>query len=139
MPRLTSAAPITKESTMAKTNPDIENHEVTGPATVTGPEPVKNPNEETVALDGHIVRGSQTITSLSLRKPMSGELRGVALVDLMNLDVSALRKVLPRISSPALTDIEIGRMDPADLVQCGIAVAGFLLQKSAKAEASLTA
>lgn len=100
---------------------------------------VKNPNEETVALDGHIVRGEQIIDSLTLRKPMSGELRGVSLVELMNLDVSALRKVLPRITTPALTEIEIGRMDPADLVQCGVAVAGFLLQKSAKAEASLGA
>lgn len=112
---------------------------VTKPASTYQAEPVKNPNEETVDLDGHIVRGEQIITSVTLRKPMSGELRGVSLVDLMNLDVIALRKVLPRITSPALTDIEIGRMDPADLVQCGVAVAGFLLQKSAKAEASLVA
>jgi hypothetical protein len=86
-----------------------------------------------------VLRGEQTINSVSLRKPMAGELRGVSLVELMNLDVGALRKVLPRITTPALTDIEIGRMDPADLVQCGVAVAGFLLQKSARAEASLVA
>ncbi|WP_313473941.1 phage tail assembly protein [Stutzerimonas kunmingensis] len=103
------------------------------------PEPVKNPNEETVALDGPIVRGNQTISSLAIRKPMAGELRGVSLVDLMQMDVLALRKVLPRITMPALTDVEIGRMDPADLVQCGVAVSSFLLQKSAKAEASLVA
>lgn len=120
-----------------KAEPEVREISVTG--TLTSPEPVKNPNEETVDLDGHIVRGEQIITSVTLRKPMSGELRGVSLVELMNLDVSALRKVLPRITSPALTDIEIGRMDPADLVQCGVAVAGFLLQKSAKAEASLVA
>jgi len=117
--------------------PEVREFSVTGP--LTSPEPLKNPNEETVDLDGHIVRGEQIIAAVTLRKPMSGELRGVSLVELMNLDVSALRKVLPRITSPALTDIEIGRMDPADLVQCGVAVAGFLLQKSAKAEASLVA
>lgn len=120
-----------------KAEPEVREISVTG--TLTSPEPVKNPNEETVDLDGHIIRGEQIIASVTLRKPMSGELRGVSLVELMNLDVSALRKVLPRITSPALTDIEIGRMDPADLVQCGVAVAGFLLQKSAKAEASLVA
>lgn len=96
----------------------------------------KNPNEETVALDTPIVRGEHSITSVSLRKPMAGELRGVSLIELMQMDVLALRKVLPRITTPSLTDIEIGRMDPADLVQCGVAVSGFLLQKSAKAEAS---
>ena len=98
----------------------------------------ENPNEKTVELDGHIVRGSQTITSIVLRKPLAGELRGVSLVELMQMEVLALRKVLPRITTPTLTDPEIGRMDPADLLQCGVAVAGFLLQKSAR-EASLDA
>jgi len=96
----------------------------------------RNPNQETVELDTPIVRGEHVITSVSLRKPMAGELRGVSLIELMQMDVLALRKVLPRITTPSLTDIEIGRMDPADLVQCGVAVSGFLLQKSAKAEAS---
>lgn len=105
----------------------------------TNAEQAKNPNEATVELDTPIVRGTQTITTLTLRKPMAGELRGVALVDLLNLEVNALRKVLPRISTPALTDIEVGRMDPADLVEIGSQVAGFLLRKSAKAEVSLTA
>lgn len=114
-------------------------NEVSFTGTITNPDPVKNPNEEVVELDGHIVRGNQIIASVTLRKPMAGELRGVSLVDLMNLDVSALRKVLPRITTPALTDADIGRMDPADLVQVGVAVAGFLLQKSAKAEVFLTA
>lgn len=100
--------------------------------------PAENPNEKTVELDGAIVRGSQTITSIVLRKPMAGELRGVTLVDLVQMDVLALRKVLPRISTPSLTDHEIGAMDPADLMACGVAVSGFLLQKSAK-EAALVA
>lgn len=93
-------------------------------------------NEETVELDTPIVRGEHSIDSVTLRKPMAGELRGVSLIELMQMDVQALRKVLPRITTPSLTDIEIGRMDPADLVQCGVAVSGFLLQKSAKAEVS---
>lgn len=102
-------------------------------------EPVKNPNEEVCELDTPIARGDTTITEVTVRKPMSGELRGLALADLLNLEVNALRKVLPRITSPALTDIEVGRMDPADLVDMGSKVAGFLLKKSAKAEAFLTA
>lgn len=109
---------------------------MTKPETIEQPEATaahaENPNEKTVELDGAIVRGSQTITSIVLRKPMAGELRGVSLVDLMQMEVLALRKVLPRITTPTLTDIEIGRMDPADLLQCGVAVAGFLLQKSAR-------
>lgn len=90
----------------------------------------KDPN--TVPLDEPIVRGTQKITEVTLRKPISGELRGVTLLDLIQMDVLALRKVLPRITTPSLTDIEVGRMDPADLMACATVVSGFLLQKSAK-------
>lgn len=94
---------------------------------------------KTITLDTPIQRGEQTITVLELRKPMAGELRGCSLIELMQMDVLALRKVLPRITAPALTDHEIGLLDPADLVQLGSEVAGFLLPKSLKAEASLDA
>lgn len=94
--------------------------------------PAKNPNEAVVTLDTPIVRGTQEITEIVLRKPKSGELRGVALTDLLQMDVLALRKVLPRITTPSLTDYEIGNMDPADLVDCAGKVATFLLKKSAR-------
>lgn len=99
----------------------------------------KNPNLETITLDTPITRGSTQITEVTVRKPVSGELRGVTLTDLLQMDVLALRKVLPRITSPSLTDHELGNLDPADLVQMGSAVTGFLLPKSAKVDASLVA
>lgn len=107
-------------------------------ASAAAPAPAKNPNEEVITLDTPIIRGEQKIEQVTLRKPMSGELRGVTLSDLAQMDVLALRKVLPRISMPSLTEHEIGRMDPADLLQCGVAVASFLLTRSAK-EAVLVA
>lgn len=95
--------------------------------------------DNVVVLDEPIKRGDTTIKQIELRKPMSGELRGVALTDLLNLEVDALRKVLPRITTPTLTDVEVGRMDPADLLDLGAKVAGFLLKKSTKEAAFLTA
>lgn len=102
------------------------------PAEVDEAAPTKNPNEATVTLDTPIVRGSQTITEILLRKPNSGALRGVSLVELLQMDVLSLRKVLPRITTPSLTDHELGNMDPADLFACGKEVSAFLLQKSAR-------
>jgi hypothetical protein len=96
-------------------------------------------DDNTVALDTPIKRGSSEITSITLRKPSSGELRGVQLVELLNMDVASLIKVIPRISSPALTAPEASGMDPADLLAIGSKVAGFLLQKSVKTAASLAA
>ena len=89
-----------------------------------------NPN--TVDLDTPISRGDQVINSITLRKPTSGELRGTSLNALVNLDVDALGKVLPRISSPTLTEFDVQQMDPADLVQLGVAFADFLLPNRAR-------
>lgn len=96
-------------------------------------------DDNTVVLDTPIRRGTTSIDSITLRKPNSGELRGVSLAELLQMDVNSLVKVVPRISSPTLTAIEVTSMDPADLFALGTKVCGFLLQKSMKTDASLVA
>ncbi len=83
-----------------------------------------------VDLDTPIQRGDQTISAVTLRKPRSGELRGLNLVDLAQLDVVALRVLLPRISTPALTAFDVDQLDMSDLMALGAEVSGFLLQKA---------
>jgi hypothetical protein len=90
---------------------------------------------KTITLDTPIKRGDDTFTSIALRKPAAGELRGCNLTDLLQMDVAALQRVLPRITTPTLTEQEVGRMDPADLLQLGTEVSGFLLPKATKPEA----
>lgn len=89
----------------------------------------------TVALDTPIVRGENTVSSIQIRKPDSGVLRGLSLVDLGQLKVDSLIKLLPRISIPPLMEQEVARMDPADLLAIGAEVGGFLLQKAARTAA----
>ncbi|SFQ06204.1 phage tail assembly protein [Pseudomonas sp. NFPP28] len=96
-------------------------------------------DDNTVLLDTPIRRGTSSIDSITLRKPNSGELRGVSLAELLNMDVNSLVKVVPRISTPTLTAVEVTSMDPADLFALGTKVSGFLLQKSMKTDASLVA
>lgn len=93
----------------------------------------------TVVLDTPISRGKNTVDTITLRKPQAGELRGVNLVELLNMDVASLIKILPRISTPSITSPEAAAMDPADLLECGSKIAGFLLRKSVKTEVSLIA
>lgn len=94
---------------------------------------------KSITLDTPIKRGDNDITTITLRKPASGELRGVTLTDLLQMDVAAISKVVPRISEPSLTEADLARMDPADLVQIGGVVAGFLLPKAAREEVGLPA
>lgn len=96
-------------------------------------------DDNTVTLDTPIKRGKTTIDTITLRKPASGELRGVQLVELLNMDVATLIKILPRITSPGITAPEAAGMDPADLLACGSKISSFLLQRSVKTDASLVA
>lgn len=89
------------------------------------------PNEKIVELDTPILRGKTEITSITVRKPQSGALRGTRLQALMDMDVNAMMVVLPRVTSPALTAQEINEMDPADLLSLSVEVVSFLLPKSA--------
>lgn len=89
------------------------------------------PNEKAVELDTPILRGKTEITSVTVRKPQSGALRGTRLQALMDMDVNAMMVVLTRVTSPALTAQEINEMDPADLLSLSVEVVSFLLPKSA--------
>ncbi|WP_236202704.1 phage tail assembly protein [Pseudomonas lactis] len=107
--------------------------------TIEQPDVQQLADNNTVTLDTPIRRGTTSIDSITLRKPNSGELRGVSLVELLQMDVGSLIKVLPRISSPSLTAVEVAGMDPADLLALSSKISGFLLQKSAMTDASLVA
>lgn len=86
--------------------------------------------EATVTLDSPIQRGDTTITEIVLRKPQSGALRGTRLQAIMDMDVSAMMTIIPRISTPALTAQEMAELDPADLTALSVEVVTFLLKKS---------
>ena len=87
-----------------------------------------------VTLDTPIKRGETEILKVQVRRPKSGELRGLTLVDLAQLDVTALHKLLPRITLPNLTEFEVTNLEPADLLALGAEVSAFLLQKPARPE-----
>ncbi|SLK09485.1 phage tail assembly protein [Novosphingobium mathurense] len=92
----------------------------------------------TVTLDTPIRRGEQTIETVQVRKPKAGELRGLSLSSLLNLDYAALEGLLPRITAPLLSKQDIAGLDPSDLTQLGSEVMDFLLPKGAKAALSPT-
>lgn len=88
----------------------------------------------TVTLDEPITRGTQLIKHITVRRPRAGELRGVQLVNLLQMDVGSLQTVLPRVTVPTLTAADVGNLAPADLVQLGTEVAAFLLPKGSASQ-----
>lgn len=87
---------------------------------------------EVVTLDCPIKRGETEIKEVTLRKPLAGQLRGIKLTELLNLDVGSVQQVLPRISTPSLQPHEIAQLDPADLTELGVKVAAFFVRKSSR-------
>ncbi|MDP3229371.1 MAG: phage tail assembly protein [Acidovorax sp.] len=84
-----------------------------------------------VPLQTPIVRSGETITTLRLMKPRTGDLRGLMLAEVLQMKADTIATLLPRISVPTLIKPEVDELDPADLVACSMEIAGFLVPKSA--------
>ncbi|WP_164276487.1 phage tail assembly protein [Stenotrophomonas sp. B1-1] len=94
---------------------------------------VEGQPSDTVVLESPLTRGEQTLTSFHLRRPSAGELRGIKLQELMQMDVASLALLLPRISTPTLTANDVNNLDPVDLVAVATVVSRFFLSKAQKA------
>ena len=89
-----------------------------------------NDTEKVIKLDAPIQRGDTTIDQITIRKPNAGELRGVSLIELAQINVTALQTVIPRISNPILTVHDVAKLELADLLEIGTEVASFLMKKA---------
>lgn len=87
-------------------------------------------NTQTLRLNTPIKRGDREIAEITLHKPNVGAMRGVSMRMLLDMHVDAIVAVLPRITDPQLTEVEINKLDAPDLLQAAILVAGFFLPTS---------
>jgi len=92
---------------------------------------------KTVDLEQPIKRDGGDIPSVQIRKPQPGEMRGVKLGDLMQLDVETHLKVLPRVTVPNLTVAELEKMHGPDFLNLCSEVAAYFLTGRQKAAAGL--
>lgn len=88
-----------------------------------------------IKLEQPLKRGDTEITEITLHKPNSGNLRGVSLREVLEMNTDAVCTVIPRISDPKITPQEMPQIEPCDLVSMGAALANFLLPPSLVAEA----
>ena len=72
-------------------------------------------------------------TEIVMRKPGGGELRGLAIAALLQMDYNQLEALAPRITTPVLHKHMFAAMDPGDITQFGSEVADFLLPTGVKA------
>jgi hypothetical protein len=96
--------------------------------------PNDSPAQRSFTTEAPIMLGDKELiakgTRIHVRKPGSGELRGLQLQSLFQLDVLQLESLAPRITTPMIH--KGATMDPADLMQFGAEVLDFLLPQAAK-------
>lgn len=86
--------------------------------------------DDDITINGTVQIAAGTV--VTVRKPGSGELRGLALNSLLQLDVASLETLAPRITSPVIHKPYAAAMAPNDMLQFGTEVVDFLLPKAAK-------
>lgn len=84
-----------------------------------------------VKLQKPLQHGEDKIDEIELREPKSGELRGISMVELIQLKTDAVFELIPRISNPPLTDVEVAELSASDLFLISSEIANFLVPDGA--------
>jgi len=77
------------------------------------------------------------VEELTLREPTAGELRGLKVFDLLQADIDAVIKLVPRIAMPTVIAEEVERLHPSDLAALAGEIVGFFLNPEQQAQAEI--
>lgn len=83
-----------------------------------------------ISLSKPLVFGDAKIEQLTLRRPSAGDLRGIKVQGIIDMDVNTILALLPRISLTPLAPSTVADIDPADLVSVCEALSGFFVASS---------
>jgi hypothetical protein len=81
---------------------------------------------QAVPLEVPIKRAGGDITELKVMKPLGGDLRGLSLKSLADMDAVSIQILLPRITQPSIIQAEASALDLVDLANCGGVIWDFL-------------
>ncbi|MGK4478697.1 phage tail assembly protein [Yersinia enterocolitica] len=84
--------------------------------------------DNTITLVKPVVRGDEKISQITITNEIkqAGSLRGLKLVNVLNMDVDSVAILLTRVTSPRLKLAEINEMDTRDFVSLSEALVPFL-------------
>jgi len=82
-----------------------------------------------------IERKGEKITTVAVQEPTTGALRGIKLVNLLQMDVATVSVLLPRITQPALLPDEVAALKPVDFMKLTNEVISFFVDPAELAAA----
>ena len=95
---------------------------------------MNNPKFQSIELDEPIKRGEVVISQVTLRQPNGGEMRGLSMMDIVQMKTEALFVLVPRISEPVLMANDLKQMNPADLMQIATVIAQYYVPKKMQSD-----
>ncbi len=75
-----------------------------------------------ITLHKPIENGDKKITSVTMRKPSAGEMRGLSLAEVGMLDVDTLITLIPRITTPSISEVQAEGLPFEDIMALGKAL-----------------
>lgn len=100
---------------------------------------MSRPRTVAIDLETPLTVAGETVTRLTLRRPLAGELRGVEISALIRMEADAVLSFLPQICQPNVTTGDLEQMDAFDFGEVAGTLASFFLRSGrASAEASPT-
>lgn len=90
--------------------------------------PALDADSNTVTLGYALMRGEQEIKTISFRKPVTGDLRGLTVTQLLNTDVDQMSAFLPRITTPSIMASEIEKLPVSDFLNLSMKALGFFTE-----------
>jgi len=82
---------------------------------------------EKITLSTPLTIGKDQVSEITLREPSPGELRGVKLSNLLQLDVATVITVLPRVTAPYLDEGTISKLPMRDFTKLATGLVGFFV------------
>ncbi len=87
-------------------------------------------NQTEVVFPHPIKQGEKTIEKVTIRKPKSGEMRGLKTMDVLQMDITTYSILVPRLC-PELTKAMFDDLEPENLIAVQMAVTSFFTGVSA--------
>lgn len=85
------------------------------------------PPTKTITLEQGVKLGENTITEITITKPLVSHLKGVSLKNLMDMQTDEITKIIPRVTTPSLPPHALDSMDFTEFMQVASEVLGFLM------------
>ncbi|TRD18400.1 phage tail assembly protein [Palleronia caenipelagi] len=85
------------------------------------------PAPNTITLSAPVTVDGAEVTEITLREPRAGELRGLSMTQIAQMEAGQMMRLLPRITQPPLSEAQISALSLRDFFGLSAGAASFLV------------